>query len=198
MDFDFCMVVLQNKILVYFSQVGYEKICFCQMSAKYRSIQPRVLILTYTTSGLIQQMTNWWYFFIFTLVNRIWHFMQIVSIGDNLHEMLNLFPGKNKKNISMCCQLNILPRVLSVKTSSSWSWHGSWLLHWKLYKIIQIVYLFYIKYTHFKSKTLLKDSLEKAHPYECLPFFSSRESGYRISRKVTHSDLSFLLNLHMP
>ena len=26
-----------------------------------------------------------------------------------------LFPGKNKKNISKCCLLKILPRVLSVK-----------------------------------------------------------------------------------
>ena len=28
-------------------------------------------------------------FFLFFPENRIWHFMQIVSIGDNLHEMLN-------------------------------------------------------------------------------------------------------------
>ena len=26
-----------------------------------------------------------------------------------------MFPGKNKKNISMCCLLKILPRVLGVK-----------------------------------------------------------------------------------
>ena len=26
-------------------------------------------------------------FFLFSLENRIWHFMQIVSTGDNLHEM---------------------------------------------------------------------------------------------------------------
>ena len=26
-------------------------------------------------------------FFLFLTENRIWHFMQIVSIGDNLHEM---------------------------------------------------------------------------------------------------------------
>ena len=39
--------------------------------------------------------------------------MQIVSIGDNLHEMLNpFFSGKNKKNISKCRLLKILPRVL--------------------------------------------------------------------------------------
>ena len=28
-------------------------------------------------------------FFLFFLANRIWHFMQIVSLGDNLHEVLN-------------------------------------------------------------------------------------------------------------
>ena len=47
--------------------------------------------------------------------NRIWHFMQIVSLGDNLHEMSILFSEKNKKNISKCRLLKILPRVLSVK-----------------------------------------------------------------------------------
>ena len=31
--------------------------------------------------------------------NKLWHFTQIVSSGDNLHEMLNLFSGKSKKNI---------------------------------------------------------------------------------------------------
>ena len=34
---------------------------------------------------------------------------------DNLHEMSTLFPGKNKKNISKCCLLKILRRVLRVK-----------------------------------------------------------------------------------
>ena len=32
--------------------------------------------------------------------NRIWYFMQIVSTGDNLHEMSNLVSWENKKNIS--------------------------------------------------------------------------------------------------
>ena len=35
--------------------------------------------------------------------------MQIVTIGDNLHEMSNLF---SEKNISICHLLKILPRVL--------------------------------------------------------------------------------------
>ena len=43
--------------------------------------------------------------------------MQIVSFGDNLHELSNLFSGEKKirKNISILLQLKILPRVLSVK-----------------------------------------------------------------------------------
>ena len=43
--------------------------------------------------------------------NRIWHFMQIVSNGDNLHEMSNLcFLGKNKKKISSMCRGRIKPK----------------------------------------------------------------------------------------
>ena len=41
--------------------------------------------------------------------------MQIVSAGDNLHEMSNLFSGNNKRNISVCCLLKILPRELCVE-----------------------------------------------------------------------------------
>ena len=42
--------------------------------------------------------------------------MQIVSNGDNLHEMSNpvCWKKKKKKNISICHLLKILPRVLSV------------------------------------------------------------------------------------
>ena len=36
-------------------------------------------------------------FFSYFTENRIWHFMQIVSNGDNLHEMLNPVFWKNKK-----------------------------------------------------------------------------------------------------
>ena len=37
-------------------------------------------------------------FFLFFPENRIWHFMQIVSWGDNLHEMSNpVFWGKKDK-----------------------------------------------------------------------------------------------------
>ena len=44
--------------------------------------------------------------------------MQIVSNGDNLHEMSNPVPWKNKKNISICHLLKILPRVLSINNFS--------------------------------------------------------------------------------
>ena len=39
--------------------------------------------------------------------------MQIVSSGDNLHEMLNTVFLENKKNILECLQLKILPRLVS-------------------------------------------------------------------------------------
>ena len=41
--------------------------------------------------------------------------MQIVSIGDNLHEMSKPIFRESKKNISVRGLLKILPRVLSVK-----------------------------------------------------------------------------------
>ena len=37
--------------------------------------------------------------------------MQTVSSRDNLHEMSYLFSGRNKKNISICRLLKILPKV---------------------------------------------------------------------------------------
>ena len=57
-------------------------------------------------------------FFLFFPENRMWQFMQIVSSGDNLHELSNpkiLFSGKKKQNISKCCLLKFFPRMLSVK-----------------------------------------------------------------------------------
>ena len=45
------------------------------------------------------------YFFLFFPENRIWRFMQIVSNGDNLHEMSNLFSRKNKKRMPLMCRL---------------------------------------------------------------------------------------------
>ena len=77
-------------------------------------------------SGLIQQTTNWWYFFVIfprkqvlklhaNCLHWIWHVMQIVSFGDNLHEISKpVFWEKIRKNISIYRLLKILPRVLSV------------------------------------------------------------------------------------
>ena len=38
--------------------------------------------------------------------------MQIVSSAENLHEMAILFSRKNETNVSKCCLLKMLPRVL--------------------------------------------------------------------------------------
>ena len=45
--------------------------------------------------------------------------MQIVPLGDNLHEISKLFSGENKKNISICRLLIILPRMLRVNLKMS-------------------------------------------------------------------------------
>ena len=68
--------------------------------------------------------------------NGLWHFMQIVyfgnnmhlqyarnqasfvSFGANLHEMSKAFSWKNKKNISKCCLLKFLPHMLSLQWST--------------------------------------------------------------------------------
>ena len=41
--------------------------------------------------------------------------MKSVNIRDNLHEMSKLFSGKNKKNISICCELKFLWSMLDIK-----------------------------------------------------------------------------------
>ena len=53
-------------------------------------------------------------FFLFFPGNRAWHFMQTISLGDNLHECQSLFSGKNTKNISKCYLLKFLPSMLIV------------------------------------------------------------------------------------
>ena len=44
-------------------------------------------LLTLSTLGKIFSRRYFEIFFLFFPENRIWHFMQIVSLGDNLHEM---------------------------------------------------------------------------------------------------------------
>ena len=86
-------------------------------------------------------MTYWWYFFLFFPENRIWHFMEIVSIGDNLHEKPNpvfcekiikismeticmkcqiLFSGKNKKNIINLLCAEFAQRVVKSMLPGRW------------------------------------------------------------------------------
>ena len=72
--------------------------------------------ITLSTLGKIFSRRHvFFFFFLYSFQNTgFWHFMQIFSNRDNLHEMSlcikcqNLFPGKNKKNISLVCrQLNL-------------------------------------------------------------------------------------------
>ena len=46
-------------------------------------------LLTFTTLWAFSADDKMMLFFLFFPENRIWHFMQIVSLGDNLHEMSN-------------------------------------------------------------------------------------------------------------
>ena len=47
-----------------------------------------------------------------------------------------LFPGKNKKNISKCCLLKILPRVLSFKQKLDLSWQTFLVTELELLEVI--------------------------------------------------------------
>ena len=54
--------------------------------------------LTFTILGANLAENKLVIFFLVFPENRIWHFMQIISIGDNLHEMLNpVFMEKYEK-----------------------------------------------------------------------------------------------------
>ena len=58
-------------------------------------------------------------FFLFFQENRLWYFMQIVSNGDNLHEMSKpFFWKKRRKYISNCCLLKFLQSMLRVNSPS--------------------------------------------------------------------------------
>ena len=46
-----------------------------------------IIYLTFTTLWAFSADDRLMIFFLFFPENRIWHFMQIVSLGDNLHEM---------------------------------------------------------------------------------------------------------------
>ena len=72
-------------------------------------------------SGLIQQMTNWWHFSYFSPENRIWHFMQIISSGDNLHKISKpVFWRKIRKIFPTVICWNFYP---ALTTARGPRWH---------------------------------------------------------------------------
>ena len=93
---------LRSDLLLYlpsvFRQTGLNEQCspkldateFCVWSGS--ALYATILIqqyLTLSTLGKIFSRRHFEIFFLFFSENRIWHFMQIVSYGDNLHEMSN-------------------------------------------------------------------------------------------------------------
>ena len=64
-------------------------------------------------------------FFLLFPENSLWHFMQIVFVGDNMHEVSVYFPGKNKKqNISKCRLQKFLPKHSTRELSPSLYFDG--------------------------------------------------------------------------
>ena len=61
-------------------------------------------------------------FLLFFLENRIWHFMQIVSLGDNLHDVSNpvFLEKKKEKNIILCLSSVELAHSTESVQHSSW------------------------------------------------------------------------------
>ena len=75
-------VVCQRNFKIYF---------FKKSKTKFKITSGAVWIgtLTFTTLWAFSADDKMMLFFLFFPENRIWHFMQIVSLGDNLHEMSN-------------------------------------------------------------------------------------------------------------
>ena len=60
-------------------------------------------VLTFTTLWANSADNKCMIFFLLFPQNRLWHFMQIVSNGDNFHEMSKpVFWGKNRQMLSIC------------------------------------------------------------------------------------------------
>ena len=70
--------------------------------------------LTLPHPGWIQQKTNLWYFSYFSQKTGFDISCKLSPVETICMKCQNLFSGKNKKNISICFLLKILPRVLSV------------------------------------------------------------------------------------
>ena len=62
-----------------------------------------LLVMTYLKLSTLGEIFGRRHLFLFFPENKIWHFMQIVSSGNNLHEMSNpVFLEKNKKKCHQC------------------------------------------------------------------------------------------------
>ena len=73
-----------------------------------------IVYLTLSTLGKIFSRRYFVIYFLFSPENWIWQLMQIVSIGDNLHEMSDHILWKNKKNINHLSSAKIAQRVVKV------------------------------------------------------------------------------------
>ena len=89
-----------------------DKLHFCKLS----------FITSFTTLSTNSAGNKLVIFFLFFWENRIWLFMQIVSTHANCLQWRQFawnvkfcFLRKIRKNISICCLLKFLPRMLSVK-----------------------------------------------------------------------------------
>ena len=63
---------------------------------------------------LIQQMTNWWYFSYFSQKKNLTIHANLSPLETICIYVKTCFLQKIRKNISICCLLKILPRVLSI------------------------------------------------------------------------------------
>ena len=116
----------------------------------------------------IQQTTFWNILFLIFPYNRLCHFMQIVSIGDNLHKMSKLIVwGKIKKILSVCRLLN-------------------WSREWKSFKRLDtlvtfpsIFFFFFFFFFFFATWCFL------AFLRSCLQA-SPSETGFTLSGKTFH------------
>ena len=97
--FNVCGLFIFNNRLDLHKDLGRKAILENTHAAK-------LAIIPYLTFSHLSKSFGGWYFEIFVIFfpeNRIWHFMQIVSTGDNLHEMSDpvFWKKKIKESISL-------------------------------------------------------------------------------------------------
>ena len=99
------------------------------------------LSLSFTSTVLIQRTTNWHFLYFFPK-NRLWHFIQIISMKMGFDISCKLSPEltticmicqslfSEKKNISKCRLQKLFPRMQSVKFDhvhfTAWRCAGWW------------------------------------------------------------------------